>query len=146
MVDRAKLYHLFENQAHGVLSSTGPDGQPQSAFVGFTQTPRSEDGRFKLVIGTHIGSRKVGNIENNHQVSYVITSESEKLTIQIEGTAKLIKPEDLGEYRQLILDKNPATAHFIDNPERVYIVITPTWIRYTDVSVFPWAVEEESTT
>jgi hypothetical protein len=86
----------------------------------------------------------VANVAADNRVSFVIFSEQKRHTAQIEGTARLIESGDLGEYRQLIIDRNPVSATFIDKPDQIHIEITPHWVRYSDVSVMPWAISEET--
>jgi general stress protein 26 len=144
MVDLMQLQELLNGQALGVVSSTAPGGTSQSAVVGFTPTLATKKvSDLRLIIGTSKHSRKAHNIAKNGVVSFVIFDESKRLTIQLEGTAQLIKPSELGEYRQLIIDRNPVSATYIDAPDQVYVIITPTWLRYSDISVFPWKVSEE---
>ncbi len=140
---RSELYKLLTSQALGVISRVGADGAPQSAVVGFTPRPHLDNGRLKLVIGPSKGSRKAANIAADHRVSFVVFDEHKRHTVQIEGSARLIDPRDLGEYRQLIIDRNPVSATYIDKPDQIYIEITPNWMRYSDVSVFPWEISEE---
>ena len=142
MISRENLSRLL-SEKHGVVSRIGKNGESRSAVVGFTATPLGDNG-FEIIIGTEKQSRKVQDITANDRVSFVIFKEEERRTLQVEGTAKLVEPMDLGDYRQMVIDKNPAVAKIIDAPSRVYIVIYPSWIKYTDVSVYPWHQEEES--
>lgn len=118
-----------------VLSTIGPDGQPQSAVVGF-----SEDELGNLVIGTSKGSRKYRNIKNDPRVSVVIGWGNGK-TIQYEGMAHKALGEEREKYQAIHIAKHPKNARFKDILDEAYIILSPTWVRFTDATVDPWSVE-----
>lgn len=54
------------------------------------------DGRF--IIGTSVVSRKAGNIHGDPRVAMVVTDTEQRYTVQIEGQARLLEPD---EFEQL---------------------------------------------
>jgi len=119
-----------------VLSTLGPDRQPQSAVVGF-----SEDEQCRLVIGTSNKSRKYRNILRDGRVSIVIGWDDRK-TVQYEGVAHETHGAEREKYQALHVAKHPINAKFRDDPNEAYFLVEPVWIRHTDASVSPWIVEE----
>ena len=137
MVNRAQLSQLLGKTKIGVLSTVGTEGQPQSAVTDFTVTPDLE-----FIIGTSSDSRKAANLAHNHQASYVLGWD-DRITLQMDGEARILAAQEFEPYRQVIQDKNPASAVYLDKPGQVYILFTPTWMRYTDARSWPWAIQEE---
>lgn len=133
---KQKVFDLMKDNFLCVFSSLGPDGQPQSAVVGF-----SEDSDGKLVIGTRKTSRKYQNVLRDPRVSIVIGWDERK-TVQYEGLAHEATGDERTKYQDLHVAKHPINAKFKDDPNEAYIVIEPVWVRYTDASVSPWQVEE----
>lgn len=116
-----------------VVSTNGSDGYPQSAVVGFGQTDELE-----LIFGTHRTSRKAKNIQQNPKVSAVTITK--KVTIQYEGTARLLSGEESETYANIYYKESPAAAKYKDEPNECYFLITPKWIRITNISQYPWDV------
>jgi pyridoxine/pyridoxamine 5'-phosphate oxidase len=119
-----------------VLSTLGSDGQPQSAVVGF-----SEDENGWLVIGTSNVSRKYRNILADPRVSIVIGWDDRR-TVQYEGFIHETHGEEHEKYQALHIAKHPINAKFKDDPNEVYLLVKPTWVRHTDARTDPWIVEE----
>jgi general stress protein 26 len=119
-----------------VISSLNEAGLPQSAAVGFGATDN-----LQLVFGTSKNSRKAHNIRNNGAVSVVIGWDMEG-TIQLEGTARPLEKGEVDEFAEVLFMKNPRSRAYRDDPDEQYFLITPTWIRYTDVSQHPWNITE----
>lgn len=118
-----------------VVSTNGPDGYPQSAVVGFGQTEELE-----LIFGTHRNSRKANNILRDPKVSAVTITK--KVTVQHEGTARLLSGEESEAYANIYYKKSPAAAKYKDVPNECYFLVSPTWIRISDISQYPWDVTE----
>jgi len=127
---------LAENQ-HCVISTTGPDGNPQSALVGF-----SFNDNFEIVVGTYRQTRKYKNILKNPHISIVIASEAEKLEVQYEGEAVELESEELTK-NVINYYKDEKIAHKkLHEPDRVFLKITPKWIRFVDANTHPIHFEE----
>jgi general stress protein 26 len=135
---KTKIKEHLESFNLCVISSIGANGFPESATVGF-----SEDETFNIVLGTSKLSRKAQNIQDNQKVSVVIgTDFSKRQTVQLEGNASILSGDELISYQEVHFAKNPYAKNFKDDPNQIYILVQPTWIRYTDITQSPWLVEE----
>ena len=110
-----------------VISTVAFD-KPEAALIGFNNTPD-----LLLMFGTFTSFRKYNNIKNNPHVAFVIGWE-DSITVQYEGLAEELKGAELGEYQELYLQKYPKAKKYIFNSEERFFKVTPTWIRYTDLS------------
>lgn len=136
MKTHSQLYDFMNSYSLGVISTINEDSLPNSAIVGFGQTKKLE-----ILIGTDNSSRKYKNLKSDPHVAFVIGGETSE-TIQYEGIARELTPEELDTVRQNYWQKNPHAEVHHKNPGERYFIITPTWIRYTDLSVEPWDVTE----
>ena len=134
-----KTLKLMAASKHCVISTIGPDGEPQSALVGF-----SEDEELNLVIGTYKNSRKFSNIKGDSKVAVVIASEENKLEIQYEGHAKIVDAEELGDRLGFHFKKLPAAEKRQQDPNQAWIKVTPSWVRFVDANYSPVKYEETS--
>lgn len=132
-----KIIDLLAASKFGVLSTISAENKPQSAVVGFTETEELE-----LIIGTSRKSRKYQNILINPEVSMVIGWD-ENVTVQYEGLARVLMGEEISVYQKKHFAKQPSSKKHQDDPDEVYILITPTWVRYTDLNQHPWHIEEK---
>ena len=119
-----------------VLSTVSPDNRPESAVIEFGETDNLE-----LIFDTFMTYRKYKNILNNHNVSVVIGWDEDR-TVQYEGVAVELNMLDTIKYQKLYVAKNPSVAKFMVMPGIRCFKITPKWIRYTDVGVFPYKIIE----
>lgn len=132
------IYEFISSKQLMTISSVGADGSPQAAVVGFGQT---ED--LRLVFGTSNQSRKFANISANPEVAVVIGWDGPQ-TVQYEGTAREATPEEAKELTELYYEKVPMAQSRQDAPDQTYIVIDPTWVRFTNIAAQPWEVDEVS--
>lgn len=125
---KSKIQEFFKLNNLCVISTIHTDGHgPESAVVAFSET---ED--LKIIIGTSNESRKYKNIQSNPNVSLVIGWNSELGTIQYEGVARELTPDESAEYSALQVAKNPTSAAYVNRPDQRYFLIQPKWIRLTD--------------
>lgn len=107
-----------------VIATVGADSKPESAIVGFSH---SQD--MTMVVGTSKKSRKYANLVQNQSVALVIGDETAE--IQYEGQAEIIEH---GAYRDMVehahIAKLPGAAEYREDPNQVYLKITPTWVRF----------------
>lgn len=136
MKTRAELYDYLNSQQLGVISTITSKGKPSAAVIGFGQTPELE-----IVFGTDNSSRKYQNIKNNPHVSFAIGGGTGE-TIQYEGTARELGEGELDLIANNYWNKNPHAKSHHQNPGQRYFIISPAWIRYTDVSKNPWDIVE----
>jgi general stress protein 26 len=131
-----QIYEFLNSYKLGALSTINKAGLPNVAIVGFGQTKNLE-----LIFGTDNSSRKYKNLHLNPHVAFVIGGNTTE-TLQFEGIARELNPEELPIVRENYWRKNPhAEVHHGLRGNR-YFIITPTWIRYTDLRVDPWAITE----
>jgi len=121
------LYHFIGKQKYGVLSTVSPDNTPESAYVGYVVT-----NDLKIFVDTVSDSRKYRNILQNATVSFVIVHEN-NITVQYEGIAKITTDNVPDSLLQLYFDSFPEGKYRNENwKDIVYLLIEPTWIRYSD--------------
>lgn len=134
MTTQQKILAFLAQHEECVIATAG-EHSPEAATVGFSESPSLE-----LVIGTSTSTRKYQNIMKNPQVAIVIGFNGEQ-TVQYEGTARQLIGEELEQRQTSHFKKLPEVEHFKNDPGQMYLLITPTWIRYTDYSQ-PEPVEE----
>jgi hypothetical protein len=130
------FYNFLNSHLLGVISSIDSGGAPQAAVVGFGQTKNLE-----LILGTDISSRKYKNLTTNPSVAFAIGWENGE-TVQYEGTARELTPGEINLVRENYWAKNPRAEGNNQNPGERYFIVTPKWIRYTDLKAKPWDIKE----
>jgi len=131
------LYQFIEKQKYGVLSTVSYENKPESAYVGYVVTLD-----LKLFIDTVSDSRKYRNLLLNSSISFVIVREN-NITVQYEGIAKIPTDTDLDNYLAIYFDSFPEGKYRNENWNNIaYILIEPSWIRYSDFSKFTPLIEE----
>jgi len=133
MINFLKREHLM------VISTINKEGAPESAVVGYTETPNLE-----IIFCTFNTTRKYANLKKNPHVSLVIGWDvDEKITIQYEGVAEeVIDTNELDKHKKLHIAKRPKREkHVYDSRERCFKV-KPKWIRYSHLSKDPEEIFE----
>jgi general stress protein 26 len=136
MKSRQQIYDFMNSYALGVISTINKDGSPCAAIVGFGQTKD-----LHILIGTDNSSRKYKNIKSDPRVAFTLGGATAE-TIQLEGKARELLPEELPIVKENYWLKNPHAEEHHANPGERYFMITPTWLRYTDLRTTPWDVTE----
>ncbi|HVX23982.1 MAG TPA: pyridoxamine 5'-phosphate oxidase family protein [Candidatus Saccharimonadales bacterium] len=131
-----EIYDFMNSYTLGVISTINKDGLPSSAIVGFGQMKD-----LAILFGTDNASRKYANLKQNPHVAFTIGGETAE-TVQVEGRARELDSEELHLVRDNYWQKNPHAKVHHQNPSERYFMITPSWIRYTDLRVDPWSVTE----
>ena len=135
-MDKQGLLKFLTTNRLGVLSTIGPEGEPQSALVGIAITPE-----FEIVFDCVARSRKFANLRRDTRAAFVVGWQGE-VTVQFEGVAKQISSTELGKYHEIYFQA------FADGPERLkwegisYFVVAPKWIRYSDFAKSPPEIRE----
>jgi len=129
-----ELYDFMNSYLHGVISTVNENGAPNAAIVGFGQTKNLE-----ILIGTDRSSQKYKNISLNPSVAFTFGGETAE-TVQLSGLARELMPNELDIVRDNYWRKNPHAETHNSNPNERYFIITPAWIRYTDLRVNPWDI------
>ncbi len=136
MKTKGQIYDFLNSYQLGVLSTINDEGLPNAVIVGFGQTKDLE-----ILFGTDNTSRKYKNLSSNPNAAFVIGGETPE-TIQYEGVARELSNSELDLIRDNYWVKNPRAEKQHQNPNQRYFIITPTWIRYTDIRSKPWDITE----
>ncbi len=135
-MDIEEVYRFMSGERFAVLSTLGPDEQPEAALVGFAVTPELE-----LIFDTVKESRKYPNLKKNPRMAWVIGCTTE-VSVQYEGVAEELDGEELAKYKKTYF------AKFLDGPAReswpgiTYFVVRPTWVRFCDYNPATRRIEE----
>lgn len=132
----SRIAAFLATEPHGVVSTLHADGSVESALVAFSETPD-----LRITFGTDKGTRKFANILREPRVALVVT-DNEQIEVQLEGKARVTEGAEHDECKRRHLAKNPKTAKYADDPGQRFVVIEPTWIRFTDRRTDPTTVEE----
>ncbi len=134
---KEQLYEWLDQQILCTIATNGNDGYPNTASVAFSQTPD-----LQFVIITDKDSRKATNIARDNKVALTITNENDRYTVQIEGTARPLTWDEFEPHSEYHYKKLPFSLPFKDIPGQMPYLITPTRMRFSDVSVRPWELTE----
>lgn len=137
---KTEIADWLHAQSLGVFTSLGESGHPQGATVAFSETPDCE-----LIIGTSESSRKAANVTRDDRCAFTVTSPEERYTVQLEGHARVLTDAEFDAYAERHYEKLPASAPFRNVKGQCHILITPTWIRFSDCNPYPWVTTEYST-
>ncbi len=135
MNTKQKILSFIETQAHMVVATTNGNA-PEAAFVGFASTPELD-----LVFGTKTNSRKYKNILSHPNVA-IVFDDDKKITVQYEGIISMLSGAELEAYKKIYFQKTPSSKKYENQPNQIYLKVTPTWIRYTNYSNHPDEVFE----
>jgi hypothetical protein len=132
-----ELADFLNTQQHGRIGTLGSDGRPQIANVAFSQTDT-----LKLIIGTSETSRKAVSLLADPRVAFEATDPNKRYTMQFEGFARRLSIDDFKMYEAGHFKKLPGSLPFKDIKGQAYFLLEPTWVRFSDCSVYPWALTE----
>ncbi|MEX0748513.1 MAG: pyridoxamine 5'-phosphate oxidase family protein [Candidatus Saccharimonadales bacterium] len=135
--DKQEIIEWLHTQTLGVIATLDETGQPQGATVAFSETEDCE-----LIIGTSETSRKAANIARDGRLSFTVTSPEQRYTVQLEGIARKLSDAEFEPYAERHYAKLPASAPFRNVKEQCHILITPTWIRFSDCNPYQWVLTE----
>jgi general stress protein 26 len=122
-----------------VLSTVTADNNSECAVMAYAI---HDD--LTLTISTHSSTRKWNNLQKNPSVALTMGWEFGKLNIQYEGKATLIeKGSDHLLHEEVYYSQHP-NLRIYHSDSTVFIKITPTWIRVTDMTVQPPKITEKS--
>jgi uncharacterized protein YhbP (UPF0306 family) len=136
MKSHEEIYDFMNSYKLCVISTINEDGLPNAAIVGFGQTKD-----LQILFGTDNSSRKYRNLKLNSQVAFTIGGETSE-TIQLEGRARELSPDELDIVSKNYWQKNPHAEIHHKNPGERYFIVEPNWIRYTDLRQDPWDITE----
>jgi hypothetical protein len=130
------LYTFIASKPYAVISTIAAKGTPQSALIGIAVTPDLE-----IIFDTLKTTRKYANLLASPACSLVIGWDDE-ITLQYEGIAFLLLGPDLSRYQDVYFARWPECRAHQQWPDIAYIVVRPSWIRYSDFSHQPPTIEE----
>lgn len=134
MKTKEQIYDFLAGYTTGVVATISEQGLPNAAIVGFGQTKDLE-----LLIGTNNSTRKYKNLLANPHVAFTVGGETAE-TVQFEGIARELGPDELQLVRDNYWQKNPHAEVHHQNPGERHFIITPTWIRYTNLESESWDI------
>lgn len=133
-----KILAFLKKHTLTVISTIHTDSaRPESAVIAF-----SEHDNLELVFGTSNKTRKYKNLQENPHVSFVIGWDHSLGTVQYEGIARELSTEESAAHSATQIQKNPGSAKFANRDDQRYFLVTPTWIRLTDMSTKPQKILE----
>jgi hypothetical protein len=128
---------FLNTQQLGRIATLGSNGQPQIANVAFSQNDALE-----LIIGTSETSRKAINIMRDSRVAFEATDPEKRYTVQFEGNAHRLSPEEFESRSKAHFEKLPGSLPFKDITGQAHFLLKPTWVRFSDCSGASWVVTE----
>ncbi len=128
---KQKIEAIFESSSLCVIATMG-EHKPEAALIGFSYIPDT----LELIFGTFENFRKYKNLQKNNKVAFVIGWEDAK-TVQYEGMAAELSGQELLEKEKIYLQKFPKSKKYLDHKEEKFFKVTPSWLRYRDLSAKP---------
>lgn len=113
-------------QRSGVISTLGPDGGPQAAYLPIAVTDAGE-----LIFDAKPDSRKVANLLRDARIAVVIGG-VDGTTLQAEGRAAVTEGAEEAEYGEQYLRSFPEYAASVRGGGVVIIRIRLDWARFGD--------------
>lgn len=134
---RQELSEFLCGQTICAVATIDSAGMPNGATVAFSETRAGE-----FIIGTHQSSRKARNLAKNPNVSMTITDEDKRYTVQLQGTAQQLTPQAFTPLSDYHYEQLPFSLKYKDDPEQIHFLITPSFLRFSDCSVYPWVLSQ----
>lgn len=125
-MDREELVAYVRSHRDGVVSTLGPDGSPQAAYLPVTATDGGD-----LVLDARASSRKVANLRRNPRVAAVVGGR-DGTTLQCEGVADLPEGADREACARAYLEAFPQFEASLADPGVVVVRVRLTWARFGD--------------
>ncbi|MFG2867211.1 pyridoxamine 5'-phosphate oxidase family protein [Streptomyces sp. NPDC048338] len=136
-LDRDAVVAFVREHGDGVLSTLGPRGAPQSAYLTLAITDGGE-----LVLDAREVSRKVANVRRDGRVAVVVGGR-EGVTLQLEGLADIPSGEERERCAGAYEAAFPQFASSLHDPEIVVVRVRIAWARLGDFRT-PAAVMRET--
>ncbi|WP_370613902.1 pyridoxamine 5'-phosphate oxidase family protein [Mumia qirimensis] len=125
-MDREQLVEYVRARRDGVVTSVGPDGAPQAAYVELTATGRGE-----IVFDARAASRKIANLREDARVAIVIGG-SDGTTLQCEGEADIPDGRDRERCAAAYVADLPQYEASLTEPGIVLVRVRLSWVRLAD--------------
>ncbi|MFF0132054.1 pyridoxamine 5'-phosphate oxidase family protein [Streptomyces mirabilis] len=123
---RDSVMAFIREHGDGVLSTLGPDGSPQSAYLTLAVTDRGE-----IVLDAREASRKVANLRRDSRVAVVVGGR-DGVTLQAEGLADIPAGDERQRCADAYRDAFPQFASSLQDPDIIVIRVRMTWARLGD--------------
>lgn len=120
------MVEYIRAQRSGVISTLGPDGRPQAAYLPITATNAGE-----LIFDAKPESRKVANLLRDGRIAVVVGG-LDGTTLQAEGRADVTEGAEEAEYGEQYLRTFPEHAASVRGGSVVIIRIRLDWARFGD--------------
>lgn len=122
----ADLIEYVREHGDGVVSTIGPDGAPQAAYLTVAVTDRGE-----LVFDARTDSRKVANIRTRPRIAVVIGGR-DGTTLQCQGRADAPGGSERERCAAAYVAAFPQFAESVRDPGVVVVRVTLDWARFGD--------------
>ncbi|MCK9793585.1 pyridoxamine 5'-phosphate oxidase family protein [Isoptericola sp. 4D.3] len=122
----------------GVVSTLGPDGGPQAAYLPLAVTDAGE-----LVFDARASSRKVANVARDPRVAVVVGGR-EGTTLQVQGVADVPAGPDRERCAAAYGREFPQFVASLTDPGIVVVRVRVLWARWGDFRVSPPVLEDLS--
>ena len=133
-----RMSELLSSQVICTVSTIDNSGAPNAATVAYVHTPE-----LSFVFSTDESTNKAINIHRDDRVAITVTDGVALHTLQLEGSARRLTREEFeAMYAEQYFEKLPFTAPMMDNPTQAFYCVTPKRVKFTDISVKPWQVNE----
>ncbi|HEY9369890.1 pyridoxamine 5'-phosphate oxidase family protein [Streptomyces sp.] len=129
------LLRFLRDHRLAVQASVAPNGAPQAAVVGYAV---SDD--LEIVFDTVESTRKYHNLSTDPRIALVIGWG--EVTAQIEGLVDFPQGPDLEHLREVYFAAYPDGRDRLSWPGITYVRVRPRWVRFSDFSQEPPAIEE----
>ena len=125
-MDLAGLVSYVRTQGDAVVSTLGPDGEPQAAYLAIAATDRGE-----LVFDAKDASRTIANIRRDPRVAIVIGG-ADGTTLQVQGLADIPAGADRDRCAEEYVRAFPQFVASMSDSAVTLIRVTAGWARYGD--------------
>ena len=125
------IFDYVKTQRVGVLAVEMLDGSPHAATVHFAHN----ENPFIFFFETNREYRKSEALFGRDvtRASFVIGSDEIVMkTLQLDGTAQLLKENEKAMFEEVYLGKFPNKIKKMGDPSAVFFTFIPTWWRFTD--------------
>lgn len=135
-MDVEGLVAYVRARGDGVVSSLGPGGEPQAAYLALAATDRGE-----VVLDARASSRKVANVRRDGRVALVVGG-ADGTTLQAQGVADVPYGGDRERCAAAYAAAFPQFAASLADPGIVVVRVVLTWARFGDFRVSPALVHD----
>ncbi|KQM82069.1 pyridoxamine 5'-phosphate oxidase family protein [Agromyces sp. Leaf222] len=127
-MDRSALIEYVREHGDAVVSTIGPDGAPQSAYLSITATDLGE-----FVFNARGGSRKIANLRRDPRIAVVVGGH-DKTTLQAQGEAEVLAPGSAESARcaDAYAAAFPWFGESLTKTEFELVRVSLQWARYGD--------------